>query len=678
MITMPAKDTKQWLTGQNGDLFGNIIRSRNLDFNTKGYLKLARKPIMLYSTAQDSDFKLPVCILDDGSTLYVITVGHMWKIGFDSANITFSEDTGKSFGFQSDAVFYQGLVHGSGTTNVESYSGGSWTSRITGLSSSYPHPLCVSEHQQYLAVGDGNTVKLYDTGYSLNTTLTIPSDHVVVWIRWRNNTLYIGTRNINGGEAKLYLWNGAGTAAQSGWGVQCDWIFSGCEYDNGIAVIASSGRLLKFNGGGFDELADLPVYFTNFSWSSSNATFNIVGNVASRGMCAKGKRLYINLNGAVRLGYGSISDQLPNQPSGVWCYDPDVGLYHKAGYPNKQFQQQNLNGQTVSANAVSLPAAAVFETGDPVLLASFFGLTGSLNSGAVYYAIKVDSTHVKLALSAADAVAGNAIAIGGSPGTLDILSFETYRSVGATAIENAGAIYPIGRYYPDIFNGSEFVFGGDTNDNATTSQKFIASLGMGRNVGSLITPKIQASAVADVFQKIISKFPKLNLATQSIIIKYRTQERFGYPINGTTSQFSTFLSSGQQVQFAAPNVDGYIMAIGDEIEFTEGAAAGYTAHITAIDNSSAPTFKLTLDETPVDVATNDTCDFRMDNWKKWRTILSTDKDGGLGFSLDEINKGTETDEGSSKWVQFKIELRGCYDTALEELAVVNADDISYD
>ena len=255
-IFVPNKQSKSYSVNLSTDLFGNLARVRNLDFNKPGYLALARKPVVLYSETQDVDFETPLAILADDDDFYVVTSEDVFSIDTSITDISVSKLTAGSppgGSFAADGVFFNSELHVSDSTSVHSWGSSTWVSDISGLSSSYPHPLCVSEHQQYLAVGNGNTVRLYNTSYVLQTTLTVPSDHVVTWIRWRANLLWCGTRNINGGEGKVFLWNGSGTAAQAGYGVGSEWAMSGCVYDveSTIVVASASGQLLKFGGGGF-------------------------------------------------------------------------------------------------------------------------------------------------------------------------------------------------------------------------------------------------------------------------------------------------------------------------------------------------------------------------------------------------------------------------------------------
>ena len=252
MIPIPSKQTRRWIADLDSDIFGNLIRVRNLDFNKKGYLSLAGKPNCVYTEAEDVDFQTPIVIVSNNLNYHVITSDQAYEIDFVGTTPGVTQMTGGNppdFGFDSDAVVFNGSApHVSGGTEIGSWSGSTWTQRYSSLDSDWPHPLAVSEHQQYLAVGDGNRVRLLNTSYVLQTTATLPSEQIVTWIRWKGNLLYIGTRNIYGGEGRLYVWNGSGTAANAGYGVGSEWCMSGTLYEDTIVVASISGQLLRFTG----------------------------------------------------------------------------------------------------------------------------------------------------------------------------------------------------------------------------------------------------------------------------------------------------------------------------------------------------------------------------------------------------------------------------------------------
>jgi hypothetical protein len=108
------------------------------------------------------------------------------------------------------------------------------------------------------------------------------------------------------------------------------------------------------------------------------------------------------------------------------------------------------------------------------------------------------------------------------------------------------------------------------------------------------------------------------------------------------------------------NLSGVVA--GEEVEFLSGRAAGLTAHVVSITVLTG-TYTVTLDETIPGVSASDKSMFAIQNWKKVGTLLSTDPDSLYDKVLPE--------QGSKKWIQLKIELRGHSEPIIEELQVIN-------
>ena len=691
-LFIPTKESKRFSVNLATDLFGNLSRTRNMDFNRPGYIALARKPYVLYTEVEDVDFETPLAILADEDKYYVITSESTFTIDIGNSDMSVSKPVGgtvPSGGFQGDGTFFNGLLTVSDTNGFHSLSGSTWTSRNTALSTSYPHPLCVSEHQNYLAAGDGNTVKLYDTSYTLQATMTIPSDHVVEWIRWRANILWCGTRNIQGGEAKVFLWNGSGTAAQAGYGVGSEWAYSGCNYDyaSTVAVVSASGLLLRFNGSGFvpllneagEEMA-FPIYNLGVAWGSSAATSNLLGKVASRGMEARGSKIYMNVNSTNDSTSGGTPEHQANFPGGLWVFDPKVGLYHKAGIDHKRRASTAVT--SVASDVLTLTTSQVYETGDPVEVVDIGLLTGDIQA-MIYYAIKVASNQIKLALTPQQAAAGVAITITGTVTSAELL-FNEYESVGAHQTERLGGLAVIKSTSTARFSGSEVVYGGDVLLPATgASIGAVMSLGMGKNVGSFITPRLQASAVTDTFASLVAKFGDLNIATRKILIKYRTKERWGLPGRGNMNGGGVATWVNATSFTVNPKLyDIYSARVGDEIEFLDGGAGGYTAHITVITVNSATQWTITIDESMPDVAASDTSHILIDNFTKLCTISTVDDAKAAYEGLKALATGGDGETSNkAKWFEIKVELRGYTDIEetmdFEELMLSNTADQNY-
>lgn len=666
MITLPGAD-RAWSVSYDSDIYGDIVAGKNLDFDKKGYLRLARKAMALFTQNDDADFETPIAIAADNSDIYIITTGGAFKLQVvnELSVSQLSSGSAPTLDFSSDIEFFNGKPQVSGGSGFKTYNSGAdtWTSRATDLSSSFPHPMCKNLGSNKLAIADGNVLRQYDSSYVRDTTneLTIPVDYVITRVLYRNGNYYILTRNITGGQASLFLWNGTGTGNNGDYPVLADWIYSGCKWASLIAVITSEGQLLEFNGGGFNELANFPVYYTPWSWTSDASTSNLIGNVASRGMEADGDVIFININGALNNGQRSVAGEyLLEQPSGLWCFDKSAGLYPKAGANYRTVKTLTPVSLDSGALVFGTPHEAL--TGDAVFCVQQSGITG-ITGQQTYYAVVDGDYAMKLALSPAQAKANITLTLSGTPGVSDMYAMDSYDSMGSGEVENAGPVFVFKKLVPDLFYGAQVLFGNDTIDNGLDGVGSLMSLGMGRNTGSFTTPKIASASVSEAFQKLMVKYPNMNLDSEEITIKYRLTDRFGTPSH-TDFSSSTQFQDGNNAIVDPSTKDVDTLIVGDEIEFITGAAAGYLAHITAIDKTDPASYVITFDETlPVDFA--DRTDFIAVNWKKYTPVSAASKTNSQNYYEQPIGK-------PATWIQFKIALQGPGGTTgIEQLMLIS-------
>jgi hypothetical protein len=229
--------------------------------------------------------------------------------------------------------------------------------------------------------------------------------------------------------------------------------------------------------------------------------------------------------------------------------------------------------------------------------------------------------------------------------------------MGQTSITSPGAVFVYGRTHPLAFFGSEVLFGGSTIDENQSAKGVLMSLGMGRNAGYFVTSKIRSAKIQDAFQKLLQFFEGLRLASDQIVVKYKTTKKPYAPLfftgSATWTSATTFTVDTTKKDFKA-------VAVGNEIEIVEGAGAGYSAHITAIDDTSS-VYVVTIDETmPI---SSGSFDFIADNWRK--LPLTTTENADAADGLAETPVGTK-----AHWVQFKVELRG-RGVIIDEMQFVN-------
>lgn len=660
-MIFPRSTDKKWRVSHNGDADADLVETRGLDFSNGQLVTNKDKATVLYTNVEDSNVGVLLAVAGNESVYYFVSSDGIYST---TDAITFSELTTSgrpSVNLSTDAVIFGGNLVVSGSTAVGYYDG-SWHSGVTGLSSSYPHPLSVYETGNStgatLAVGNGNIVTTYSTSYVLQSTLTIPIEYVVTWIRARSNNLYIGTRNVSGGTAKLFIWNGSSVGAQFYYGVQADWMYSGCEYDNGIAVITSAGQLLKFNGGGFDELENLPVYETPYSWSSGSSVSNGIGKAAGRGMIAKGKNLYLNIDGSVTLpnGQGWPGTYMVNQPSGVWEYNPTKGLSHLSGYPYTRYQTLTASG--LATNGLVFTTAHGAATGDPVYCGVSTGLIG-INNQQTYYAIVIGDFVTQLALTPADAAAGRPLSITGTVGSATF-SFDVLDSLGTTAITAPGAIGLINTILPNAFHATTMFFGGSTNNASATNTFMFMGMGLGRSRGYFVTTQMVSQGILDTYNNLYASILYLTQVVDSLHLKYKVDQTIEYT---TISSRITWTSATVFTATESPLVDFAGVAVGDEVMIVGGAGAGYAAHITSITQVGS-IYTVTLAEAIPLVVNGNISNVIVDNWKELDPVISTNEHIPQGFSKVAINK-----EGNT--MSIKVELRG-RNTVLSKLIVSNS------
>lgn len=658
-----------WIVKHGADFFADIVKTKNLSFDRKGLIQPARKPISLYNANDDVNFaKVTAIVPDDTNGLYyVLTSGRMFQVTASPLAIvsvsTSSNSFNPSFVSGSDGVFFVGngsvsTLHVSADTIVTNYTqaanGYFSPGRITGLSSAYPHPLAVFEDRLELSVGNGNVVQNYNSGYTNNAssapfTLTIPGEYVVTSLRWKGGVMYVGTRHIYGGEAKVFLWDGKGTTAPAGHGVGASWVYSMCDYQGTVAVLTSAGQILLWNGSGFTELDHFPVYETPYSWeANASVAASAFGNVSNRGMQAFGNLIYINIKGDVSLNAGDYpGPYLPQQPSGLWVYEPGVGLYHRAGHQYDKYQTLTITA--LSANTLTTGTHSL-ATGDPLLAHSVANITG-LTQYQTYFCIKVTATTMKLALSRADALNGFAITLSGSPSG-DTLRADTTASYGQTFDTNAGAVGPMTKTLPRPFYGTEVLYGCEPMDPTGSTIRSLNSLGNQANRGYFVTSPIRAANINDMFSKIVLLISELLYDADAVVLKYRLKRHAGSPTPARIGAGGLAVwASATTFTIDSTLKDCRSVVVGDEAEVVSGSAAGCLSKVTAISGTSG-TITFTIADAQ-NVTVGDKSEIIFEDWITLNTFTKSSNNIDQGFIENVTGDGTR-----NSMVQFKIELRG--------------------
>lgn len=662
MIIIPNNETQEWQQANQSDLFGNLHVTKNCTFDTEGYLRLSYSPRVAINRSVDDDFRNPAVILfNEDYGYFVETWGDAFEVETSILSQRPSQITTSgvpSGDVQSDAVWFGGLMPVTQDTDVDYYdpSTNLWTDTNITLSGPVGAP---NQHQMVsflslsaLAIADLNTVKLYATPLTatptLITTLTISADFYITGMCYFNQNLYIATQNRYGGHAFMYVWNGLGTAANQVYEVDSNTIFSICAHQNSIVLLTGNGGLLRFNGGGFELLAGFPIYYTDQALTQ-DTDLTMYKNILK----SNGNLLYILFNNS-----GNNRVRLLNMPDGIWCYDENVGLYHRYALSSSLVRNEQISTVNLTTNQLTVASPAPL-TGTEVVFTQIFGLTPLVN-GTKYYVIRIDSTHIQLATTLANAQAGVPIDLTADLGQNDYTFFPNY-DYGQYFTNRTTALTVIERPVSNRIYGTDVIWGGEVY-TTNNSDGIVSSLGtVSRGVearGYFITPKVYSPDVTDNQNLVTLKFSPFTSELDKIIIKYRTEDDRRDFINLQDWDI-TWTSTNT---FTTTQEDWASAVIGNEVEIITGAGGGLLAHITAI-SSVAGTYTITLDDSYTYYTAGDQGKAVFRNWIKWKTIEYGSSDALQYFVSEQLGS-------IGKFMQMKIELRGI-ETRVEKLMIDN-------
>ena len=329
----PQTTSKNWTQQNKGDRYPVLNSTRNINLEKRGYIGLSRRmsylkkngglttmipAIRVHTAAQE--YK----IASAGGNMYDMTY-NLQTIAQDADATTLSQYTDIiTFG---SATYY--TQSATGSLYYRAGGSGAYTTIAASLTtSSTPHPMEIFETKNLLCIGNGNAIVCITAGNTVSATvLTLPSNFTIVWLKYFNNRMYVGTVSQNGADATLFEWDGATAAANFGYKVAGRGIVSGCVYDQSVVVLTSRGELLRFGGGGFTQLATLPFFQDkDASWSFDPSILD--HQAQGNSMDVVDEYLYINIANNLLIKNNEY-EVMPEFPAGVYQYHQDFGLVHK-------------------------------------------------------------------------------------------------------------------------------------------------------------------------------------------------------------------------------------------------------------------------------------------------------------------------------------------------------------
>jgi len=645
---MKIPSNKIWTQLNEGEVTGILNDTRNMALDTVGQARLSRKSVAVMSSDSDIDFSDVVSIVYFGSKYVAVTDDALFEGELDGNAFTQITAYTPSVVGYSDAIVFNNRLVVSTATNITDWDGATDDiySGLETITTGLPHPLCLFENLGYLAVGNGNTVKLLDTSYTLIETLTIPSNYIVTTLGWRGSFLYVGTKTKDGSEARIFLWNGSGTAAQYDCPVGCEWVFSIVPYGSSVAAIVNSGQLIQVSGSQYVPLAAFPVYYApHASWDRAS-TATSTGKIYHRGMTTVGQTIYLNVEGGVYTGF------VPEMKGGIWVYDPEVGLYHKSSVSTDVLVVDD--SLTITDSVITTTAPHNLMTGDGVQFRSISNLTG-VNNDFVYYVTVVSANQIRLSLTREGVVDENYVTIAGTPNSLDILVYYPNTHYGQDESE-AGAIAPTTiNETPIGLITSEVIWGSRSINETSETVYALNAFADQNNIGQLTTQRIYTDNIEQTWNHLYSFIDGIITDIDEVIVKVQTKVLpRKIKLEGIWTDANTINTFDTNETAAWRDIKE-----GDEIVFVEGRGQGRTAHVVGTPTASSTVVTLVFDEN-YGVAGERVYLYKT-NFKKIGVLNNTNKQNE--FIKSNLNK-------KSPWVKIKLELRGA-DISINMLELSN-------
>ncbi len=635
---MKIPKDNRWVQTNEGEILGILHETKNITFDNAGKLTLSKKAQTIHGTALDASsgsFEHVMAIVYYNSQYVAVTAGSVYRFTLTSGSVT-TDASGPSFTLATDAIVWNNRIYTTVANNL-SYYDGSWTNSLESLTSGVPHPMAIFDSQPTykLAIGDGKEVELLDSTHGASPTkLTLSDDFIVTTLAYRNGYLYVGTKNINGGEARVFIWNGSGTNAQYEVPVGASWVFSTIPYGSSVALVTSEGQLLSISGTSAIQLAAFPIYYRpDTKWIGSD-TLPLNGRVFHRGMVAVGDSIYINVDGDVDTGF------IPEMRSGLWVYDPEVGLYHRSSH-----NYDDSTGETVtwSGDTITVSTAHNLKYGDAVIFTSI-GSASGLATFTPYYVNPVTSTTLKISGSRRGLENGEYITPTGDLSTT-FLSYTPNNDAGQTSSTTSGAIATLSPLASGRINwGTDVIWGAGMKDKDGNTVYGVLTFTDQYNIGSFTTQKIFSGAILETWRSIYTFLDGILLEGEQAIIKYKSTEDHAQSprlLNGVWAE-TNVINSGSDASDWWRDIEE-----GDELTIVDGYGRGYTTHVTGITRSSSVT-SLTVDENIGTIGKSMT--LYADTFRKVTTIT---KDRNNRYYVP-----SSLMSHASPWIMIKVELRG--------------------
>lgn len=354
MATFSIPDDKGKVVQLNdGDNRGNVYASFGIDFDEAGKVKVNAPTKVFFDKVTDADFSNKVMgfVKYDSDKILTFGGGEVRYFTADSySTYTTSSGVTPTDASADDGAFYNGLILVSdGTTIRSSTNGVSWTNwwettlgQVALQASSADEPrimkvgwngnLYISDNGNkiYYYTGAGAPVLTETTGVRNKGTLDISlTNELFTCMETSSTRMWIGTKNI-GGEASLIEWDlslGSETPNRVH-KIGAEAVRAIVIYEDTPVAILSDGNVKIFDGVKFVDWEIMKIRVPK----GKKLAFNFIHR---NGWDIIDGLPHIAITGQIDstgTKYERAAEQEWAMPSGIYCMDPDKGLYHRFAF----------------------------------------------------------------------------------------------------------------------------------------------------------------------------------------------------------------------------------------------------------------------------------------------------------------------------------------------------------
>jgi hypothetical protein len=348
MRTIPNREDKKFVQSNRSDILGNLWSTFNVDLQSNlGTLKVS--PRLRINTAGETNQGRMIAARTFAGRIFAICGSRIFKNTGYNLTDTFLLDssTGVVTTYTATADlenFNNTLCATTGGTSGKLYSkaldtagDGEWTERGS-FSFFAPAKLCYfQKHNRLYIIIDDDSIHSIDTDWATASTgdYTINLSSTMVGILRTMETdvdnMWIGTFNVNPSfslramkGAQILRWDGITPGSVFKYDINASGVLAlAKDNSNIIHAFDTNGALLRFNGGGFEEIGRLPL------------VKELLRNATAAGLDA-----FIHPNGMTYTKNGTFKFLINNEvgdtdesikenlPSGIWEWSQENGFVH--------------------------------------------------------------------------------------------------------------------------------------------------------------------------------------------------------------------------------------------------------------------------------------------------------------------------------------------------------------